>query len=245
MPQQPFTFPSWMTTTPNMRELQQTYRQLPGQFDTSGMEANVNAQMGMNTAQGKASSAVMQKAAQSRAARMGGSAAVSFAAGGMMLPIMQQNAAMQGDFQNRKLAATSQMAGLRQNAAATMARLRQQQMGMGAGFYGDEIGRQQNQGQFDASLAQRGREFDTQSGMQDRQQDFIERQYRDRLKGLGGYGVGGGGGGNERPNWGEYNTMMIAANTHAPQAAASHQRMQAAASAAGINGRPSFSTIYI
>jgi hypothetical protein len=242
--QKPFVFPSFMTTKPNMRELQQTYRQLPGQFDTSGMEANVNNQMAMNTAQGKASSSVMQRAAMNRAAKMGGAVGASFASGGMMLPIHQANAAMMGDFQNRKLDAAAQMAGLRQNAAVNMAKLRQQQMGMNAGFYGDEMGRQQAGDQFSMSMGQRGREFDDDmklkwfnarkaANQQDMQMDMMLNAGKQRQ--------GGG-----LPNWGAYNTMMIAANQgSAPGATAFHQRMQQAANQAGIDDMDVFGTAYI
>lgn len=191
--------PSWLSVQPNMPELKRFTRDLPGQFDTSGVEQNYMGQIGMNTARGTAASAVAARAAQNRAQRSGGSVASSFAQGSMMLPIFQQNQQMLGDFAQYKGNMQAQQSSQRLDAVKAMAQLRAQQLGLRTGFLSDQNRLAQQGDQFGQSLAldqsrlgEQGRQFDADMGLRERQFAAQEQARRRALQANSGGGYGGG-----------------------------------------------------
>ncbi len=189
--------PSWLSVQPNMPELQRFVRDLPGQFDTSGVEQNYQSQMAGNTARGTAASAAAARAAQSRAMRTGGQVASSFAQGSMMLPIFAENTRMQGDLAQYKGGMQAQQSSQRLSAVQAMAQLRAQQLGLRTGFLSDQNRLQQQGDQFSQSmgmdqqrLGEQSRQFNVDFGMRDRQFAAQEAARRKAQLGGGGYGSG-------------------------------------------------------
>jgi hypothetical protein len=192
--------PSWLSVQPNMPELNRFVKDLPGQFDTSGVEQNYQSQMAGNTARGTAASAAAARAAQSRAFRGGGAVASSFAQGSMMQPIFAENTRMQGDLAQYKGGMQAQQSSQRLSAVQAMAQLRAQQLGLRTGYLSDQNRLQQQGDQFtaqlgsdsgfrDRQLAQQGSQFDQDFGFRERQ---FAAQEAARRRSMAGGGYGGG-----------------------------------------------------
>lgn len=126
------TLPSFLQGNP-WQASQSYLNQLPGQFNTSGLQKSYQQQEAGNLSQGSALAAAaanqyVQRAHQSGASTLG----AGFAQASAMLPIYQQNAEMNSDLQNKLL------------------QYHTQQAQIGAGLSSD-IGRQQ--GQYQSTLA--------------------------------------------------------------------------------------------
>lgn len=234
-------FPNWLSQSPQIGELQSTYRGLGKAFDTSGVENAYNAQMGQQTAQGLATTGAMQRAAQTRAQRTGGQVAASFAGGAAMLPYYQQNSEMQGQLADYKLRAASSRAQLQAGLGETMAGLRQRQTGMQADFYSQQQGREQAGSQFSQSLEEQRKQFAAQQALRLRQQGNEESRYRDALA-LQQSQAGGRDGG--LPSWGQVASMMSTQNRvlGSPQASHYWEEMGATANQGGFEDQPVFGT---
>lgn len=236
-------FPNWLSQSPQMGELQSTYRGLGKAFDTSGVENAYNAQMGQQTAQGLATTGAMQRAAQTRAQRTGGQVAASFAGGAAMLPYYQQNSEMQGQLADYKLRAASSRVQLQAGLGETMAGLRQRQTGMQADFYNQQQGREQAGSQFGQSLAEQQKQFAAMQALRLRQQGNEESRYRDALA-LQQSQAGGRGGAGGLPSWGEAAALMSTHNRAlgSPQAAHYWEEMGATANQGGYEDQDIFGT---
>ncbi len=157
-------------------EMESALKDLPGSYDTSGIEQNF-AQLGqMNTSRGLAMTNAMSRAAQGRAQRNGGSVAASFAGGAAMLPIIRQNAEMANQSGQMRLQAAMAQAQARAGLATGLASARQGQRGLMSNFYNEGLGRQQQGEQFDKnlgfqekSLAQNQSQFDSDLGFRGKQ----------------------------------------------------------------------------
>jgi hypothetical protein len=193
--------PSWLSVQPNMPELQRFVKDLPGQFDTSGVEQNYQGQMATNTARGTAASAAAARAAQNRASRMGGSVASSFAQGSMMLPIHEGNQRLMGDMAQYKGGMQAQQSQQRLSAVQAMAQLRAQQLGLRTGYLSDQNRLTQQGDQFsaqlgadtgfrDRQLAQQGSQFDSDLGFREKQLAAQEAARRRAMNSGGGFGGG-------------------------------------------------------
>lgn len=233
-------FPSYLNQN-QTGALQQTYRQIPKAFDTSGVESAYNNQMGMNLAQGKATTGAMGRAAESRAFQSGGKVGASFAAADALLPYFQQNQSMMGDLADYKLRAA-------QNRIQAQGQIGGQLAGFGYQGAGQKLQydlagqeRQQQGGQFDKTLAQNAAQFAAQNALQLRQQGFAESQYRDQLALQNSSGRGGAGG-SSLPSWGDVSSIMNVMNSDNPTAANFWQRTGAAASQGGFSDSPVFGT---
>jgi hypothetical protein len=196
--------PSWLSVQPNMPELKRFVKDLPGQFDTSGVEQNYQGQIASNTARGTAASAAAARAAQNRASRMGGSVASSFAQGSMMQPIFEGNQRMLGDMAQYKGGMQAQQSSQRLSAVQAMAQLRAQQLGLRTGYLSDQNRLEQQGDQFTQSmgmdqqrLGEQSRQFNVDFGMRERQMAAQEAARRRAAQG------GGGGFGGNQP-WSPY-----------------------------------------
>lgn len=223
--------PTWLMSEPNMSGLRKYVKDLPSQFDTSGVEQNYQGQMASNMARGTATSAAAARAAQNRAMRTGGQVASSFAQGSMMLPIFEQNQRMQGDLAQYKGGMQAQQSANRLSAIQAMAQLRAQQLGLRTNFLSDANRLGQQGDQFNANLDLEQDRFGEQQRQFDSGEDFRERQFKEQLRmnrlasasRIGGFG-GGGGGGNQ-----VWSPMMnIDRTTGQPmdQVSAQHMRMR-------------------
>lgn len=179
--------PSWLTVQPNIGGLRKYIRDLPQQFDTSGMAANIQGQQQMNVSRGTAQAAAAAAAAQNRAARSGGAVASSFAQGSMMMPVMEQNQRLSGDLAQYQGEMQSRQSSNRLSALQAMAQIRAQQMGLRANFTSDAARLAQQNQQFTAGLgldrerlAEQGRQYNMDFGFRQRQygdqQDAMEQQ---------------------------------------------------------------------
>lgn len=172
--------PSFLSVQPNMSGLRKYVRELPQQFDTSGVEANYQAQQDMNTARGTAASAAAARAAQNRAVRTGGEVASSFAQGSMMLPIFEQNQRLAGESAQYKGNMQAQQSQQRLSAIQAMAQIRAQQLGLRTGFVQDQMRLNQQGDQFNQSLDLDRDRFGEQQRQFNMGFGFQQRQYNDQ-----------------------------------------------------------------
>lgn len=233
-------FPSYLTQQPQQRELQQAWGQIPGAFNTSGVEQSYQNQMGMNLAQAKTTTGAMARAAEGRAFQSGGKVGASFAAGDAMLPYFQQNQQQMGDLADYKLRAAQSRIQAMGNIGGMLANNRQQQQGMLSGYDTAAQVRAQQGGQFDANLAQQAAQFRANNALQLRGQAFNERQYRDsqdqlQLENHYKYKPG--------PSFGDTASAMAANNSALGSSTAFQywQQLGAGANAGGYSDNPMFS----
>lgn len=239
-------FPNYLSGQPQTGMLQQTYRQIPGAFDTSGYESNVRNMAAMNLAQAKSSTATMGRAAENRAFQAGGKVGASFAAGDAMLPYYRQNEQTMADLADYKLRAAQSRIQAQAGIGGQIAGYGLQNSGQLMNYDLAGQNREQQGGQFSKTLAQQAAEFNANNALRLRQQDFAERQYNDSLalrRSGGGYG-GYGGGGSSLPSWGNVASIMAAQNSALGQGRASNfwQQTGAAARAGGFENTPVFGT---
>lgn len=239
-------FPSYLTSGNQTQELQSLYRQAPAAFNTQGVENAYNAQMGMNTAQGQATTGAMGRAAESRAFQSGGKVGSSFAAADAMLPYFQQNQQQLGDLADYKLRASQSRLAAQTGIANSLANFRGQDTGALMNYDIAAQNRQQAGGQFDQNLAQQAAQFGSTNALALRQQTFAEKKYNDALSlQRSQYGMGGGGGSQGGlPNWGNVAAIMGAQNAALGQGTAANfwQQTGTAASQGGFSNSPVFGT---
>lgn len=243
----PTAFPSYLQNQPQVGELQQAYRSIPGAFDTSGYESNVRNMSAMDLAQGKASVGAMARAAENRATQGGGKVQSSFAAGSALLPYFQQQQSQMADLQDYKLRAAQSALAARTSIGGALAGYRQGAQGNMLNYDLAGQARQQQGGQFGQNLAQQAAQFSAENALRTRQQDFSERQYADQLQlqRSGGGRMGASyGGGQQLPAWGNVAAIMGASNSAlgSPSAANYWNQLGTAARQGGFDQSQVFGT---
>lgn len=140
--------PSYLQQNP--ASASQSYlSQLPGMFNTSGLQSAYGNQEQSNWDSGSALAAAaanqyVQRAQQSGASTLG----AGFAQASAMLPVYQQNASMQSDLQNKMLQYKAQQATIGAGLSGDIGRLQGQYQGTLSDYFLNQQKLQQQQQQF-------------------------------------------------------------------------------------------------
>lgn len=160
------TLPSFLQGNP-WQASQSYLNQLPGQFNTSGLQKSYQQQEAGNLSQGSALAAAaanqyVQRARQSGASTLG----AGFAQASAMLPIYQQNAEMNSDLQNKLLQYHTQQAQIGAGLSGDIGRLQGQYQGTLADYFLSQQRLQQQQNQFGQTLGLQQQQTNQQGAYQ-------------------------------------------------------------------------------
>lgn len=145
--------PSWINNS-NVKGLQAFQSQIPGLFDTSGMESSYgNMMASMLSGQRAGANAAAQSYATRQLNAGGNPVGAGFAVGGQMLNAYRQQQAMQADLQKNILASRQAQGNLTGDVVSEIARQQAARMSMLNDYHGNQQKLYQNQSQFDADQA--------------------------------------------------------------------------------------------
>lgn len=118
--------PSWLNPNPNAltRELKQTYKGLPGIFDTAGMEGAYDDEIATVGGMGGQIATNAAREAIARSGQTGGQVNSEMAKAQSMLPVFQQTGALAKDKANAMLDAAKAQASIQAQVAGTLGQLR-------------------------------------------------------------------------------------------------------------------------
>lgn len=224
---QQFTnFPSWMPQQANTSAYTRVQGMLPSLFNAAPLRKAYGNMDDRMLSSAKASSAAAGRAYASRALQSGGSGQGSgYATGAAMLPYYNQQASNRFDLEKLIAGMHGQRASLETGIAGGITDAGQNNERLLAQYAQGQQGLAQGQDQFALERQKFGesqRQFDVNRSDRSAAMDAAESSASSS-----GSGKGGG-------TWGELVTMMIASNSHDPQAAQYWQGMATAARNAGL-----------